>query len=123
VCAIALRRDRTGTPSSATRRRPRAGGVVGGIDDHQNAAKILGGRAHQRRSADIDLLDERVERSRRVGRRFHERVQVDHDEIDEAQPVALELGKVVGSIAPRENAAVKRRMQRLHASSIISGSR
>ena len=90
--------------------------VVGGIDDDENAAKILGGRAHQRRSADIDLLDERVERGRRVGRRFHERVQVDHDEVDEAQPVALELGHIVGPIAPRENAAVKRRMQRFHAS-------
>ncbi len=89
--------------------------IVRRIDDDQDAAKILGGRAHERRPADIDLLDEGIECGRRVRRRLCEGIQVDDDEVDEAKPMALERGQIVGPVAPRENASVKGRMQRLHA--------
>ena len=89
--------------------------VIRRIDDDQHAAEILGGRAHERRTADVDLLDERVERRRGIGRRLHERIQVHDDDVDEADAKARQGGEIVGTVAARENAAVQRRMQRLHA--------
>ena len=89
--------------------------VVGRIDDDEHAAEVLRRRAHERRPADVDLLDERVERRGRIRGRLHERIQVDDDEVDEADAVAREGGQIVGAIAAREDAAVQRRVQRFHA--------
>ena len=75
------------------RQQPR---VVGRVDDDEHAAKILGGGADERRSADVDLLDERVERRRRIRRRLDERIQVDDDDVDQAEAVPLEGGQIVG---------------------------
>ena len=88
-------------------------GVVAGIHQHQHAAEILGRSPHQRRAADVDLLDQRIERRLRIGRRFHERIEVDDDDIDQAEAVALERRQIVRAIAPRQDASVQRRMERL----------
>ena len=105
------RKPRLG-PSSSAASRP---AIVCRIDDDQHAAEVLGGGAHQRRAADVDFLDQRVERGRRIRGRLHERIQVDDDDVDQAESVGLERRQIVGAIAPRENAAVQRRMQRLDA--------
>ena len=60
---------RSGTPASVRRRRSSClehRGVVGRRHDHEHVAEVLGGRAHQARPADVDLLDQRVE-GRRLG--------------------------------------------------------
>ena len=88
------------------REQPR---IVGRIDDDEHVAEVLRRRAHQRRSADVDLLDQRVERRRRVRGRLDERIQIDDDDIDEADAVALERREIVGAIAPGQDAAVQRR--------------
>ena len=57
--------------------------IVGGRDDHEHVPEVLGGRAHQTGAADVDFLDQPVER--RVGIRggLHKWIQIDHDKIDE----------------------------------------
>ena len=45
---------------------------------------------------------------------FTNGIQVHDDDVDQAETVRIEGREVVGSVAPRENAAVQRRVQRLH---------
>ena len=87
-------RDRTGTRGSGVvvERREHAR-VVRRIDDDEHVAEVLGGRAHERRPADVDFLDQRVERRGRVGRGGGKRIQVDDDEIDEADAEASEAAR------------------------------
>ena len=89
--------------------------IIGRVDDDEHAAEVLRRGAHQRRSADVDLLDERVEGRRRIRRRLDERVEVDDHDVHQAQAVALEGREVVRAIAPREDPAVQGRVQRLDA--------
>jgi hypothetical protein len=89
--------------------------VVRGIDDDEHVAEVLRGRAHHARPADVDLLDEIVERHVGLRRGLHERVEVHDDEIDEADAVRPGGLEVLGVRATREDAAVHQRVQRLHA--------
>ncbi len=89
--------------------------VVGRIDDDQDVAEVLARRAEQRRTADVDLLDQLVERRVRVHRRVHERVEVHDDEIDQLDAVGRGRLEVVGTMAPGENPAVDLGVQRLDA--------
>ena len=89
--------------------------VIVGIDHNEHTLEVLGSGAHHRRSADINLLDERIEPGSRVRRRLDEGIQIDDDEVREREAVLLECRQIVRTIASRENAAVKRRVQRLHA--------
>jgi hypothetical protein len=47
--------------------------VIGRVDDDEDAAEILGGRTYERRPANIDLLDERLEWGRRIRGGFAKR--------------------------------------------------
>jgi hypothetical protein len=87
--------------------------IVRRLHDDHGVAEILGGGAHQRRPADVDLLDQIVERRRGIGRRSHEGVQIDDHQVDEADALARERRQIVRMIAAREDAAVDRRVQRL----------
>ena len=60
-----LEAERQARPLVERSEQPR---IVRRIDDDEHAAEVLGGRAHERRPADVDLLDERVERRRRDSR-------------------------------------------------------
>src|SRR5262245_38752749 len=88
--------------------------VVDRIDDDEDVAKILRGRPYERGPANVDLFDQRLEQCRRIRGGFAKRVQVDGDDVDQADAVARERLEMVGAIAPREDAAVQRRVQRLH---------
>jgi hypothetical protein len=48
--------------------------VVGRIDDDEHVAEVLRRRAHEAGTADVDLLDQIVERRVRVFRRLRERI-------------------------------------------------
>ena len=82
---------------------------VGGDDDE---LMVLGGGADQGGSADVDLFHRLVAvRAARDG--FLERVEVDDDEVDRRDPVRLHRFPVGGEVAPGEDAAMDRRVQRL----------
>ncbi len=74
---------------------------------------VLGGCADHRRATDIDILDRR-----RIvaagGAHFLERVEVDDRKIDALDAVFLHRGDMVRIVADRQQAAMHRRMQRLH---------
>jgi hypothetical protein len=88
--------------------------IISRIDDDQHVAEVLRRRPHQARSADIDLLDQIVEGEAFPFRCLGERIQVDDDDIDGLDTEAGNRLQVVGMIAPRKDAAVDGRMQRLH---------
>ena len=71
--------------------------------------------AHQRRAADVDLLDQVVEGDVRTGGRRLERVEVGDDDLERCDPRVAQLRAVVVAAQVREQAAVDRRMERLHA--------
>jgi hypothetical protein len=50
-----------------------------------------------------------------IFRGFHKRIQIDDNDVDEVQAMPLEGGQIVRTVTARENAAVHRRMKRLHA--------
>ena len=77
--------------------------------------EVLGGRAHEARPADVDLLDQRVERRVGVGRGPGERIQVHDHEIDHRDAVLRGRVAIGGDRAARQDAAVDHRVQRLDA--------
>ena len=82
---------------------------VGGDDDE---IVVLGRRADQRGSANVDLLD-RLVAVRAAGDGFLERVEVNDHEVDGLDPVGLHRLAVGGEVAPGEDTAMDRGMQRL----------
>ena len=87
--------------------------VVLRLDDDQHIVKVLRRRAQQARPADVDLLDELVERQVGLRRRLRERIQVDDDEIDRRDAVLGERRAVVGAVPARQNPGVDPGMERL----------
>ena len=74
---------------------------------------VLGGRPDQRRAADVDLLDQRVERDPgSLGRRL-ERVEVDHDELERGDARRDQLLAMVRAAAVRQDPRVDPRVERL----------
>ena len=76
---------------------------------------VLGGASDHGGAADIDVLDCLFKRAARARDGLRKRIQVDDNQIDRLNtrlPDRLDMG---GQIAPRQNAAVYRRVQRLHA--------
>ena len=62
-----------------------------------------------------------VERRRRFARRLGERIEVDDHQVDQADAVAGDRAEVVGTVAPRQDAAVDLGVSVLTRPSIISG--
>ena len=87
--------------------------VVSRIDDNQHILKILRCRSHHARSADVDLVNERLEGNVGLGCGLDKRVEIHHDDVDGNDFVLPQRRHVVGPAAPRENAAMNRGMQRL----------
>ena len=86
--------------------------VVGGIGEDRDRIMVLGGRAHHRWAADIDILDDLVARGT-FGNSLHKRVKVDHNQVDRANIVCEHGSGVLGIVAHREQPAVDFGMQRL----------
>src|SRR5262249_28945555 len=84
------------------------------IDHDEDISKILRGRAHEAWPADIDFLDEIVERNVRTLRRLSEWIEVHHDEIDGADAVLRKRGAVGRPVPAGENSAMNLRMEGLH---------
>ncbi len=109
-CEARRRRERPARRELSEQRR-----IVRRVDDNADVLPVLRRGAHQRRAADVDVLDRIVERASRLRHRGAERVQVDDDEVDRRDRMLLERGDVRRIVTARENAAVHLRMQRLHA--------
>ena len=88
--------------------------VVGGVHHDGDVAEVLGGGAHHRRPADVDVLERLVEATA-LRDLVLERVEVHHHHVDRGNAVRLERLHVLGQVAAREDAAVDLRVQRLHA--------
>jgi hypothetical protein len=89
--------------------------VVAGIHDHADVRVILRGRANHRGSADVDLLDGFGARHIGTRDRLLERVQIHDDEVDRRDLLRRQIRAVVFAVAPRQDAAVDARVQRLDA--------
>ena len=87
--------------------------VVCRVDHDEHVVEVLRGRADHARTADVDLLDEIVERHVGLGRRLDKGIQVHDDHVDEADAVAFGGVEVVAAVAPGEDAPVDERVQRL----------
>ena len=74
--------------------------IIGRVGDAGDEGVVLGRRAHHRRPADVDILDDRVAvGALRDGRL--ERVEVDHHEVDRADAVRVHRRGMVGIVAHR----------------------
>ena len=89
--------------------------VLRGIGDDCDVLPVLGRRADHRGAADVDVLDRVVERAVRLRDRRFERIKIDDQQVDRPDAVLVDRGDVGRDVAPREQAAVDLRMQRLHA--------
>ncbi len=89
--------------------------VVGRRGDDEHVLEVLRGGTDHRRPADVDVLDQGLERRGGLRGRLAEGVEIDDHEVDGRDAVAREGLEVAGVIAAREDAAVHERMQRLDA--------
>ena len=88
------------------------GAVVAGIDDHRDRGVILGGGAHHRRAADVDILDGVVVAA--VGARHGGRKWIEiHDEQIDGLDAVLAHHVLVETAAPQQT-AVDLRVKSLH---------
>ena len=87
--------------------------VVGGIDDDEHVAEVLGRGADEARAADVDLLHQGVEGRVGILRRRGERIQVDDHEIDRGDAVAGDGRQVIRPGPPGQDAGVDGWMQGL----------
>ena len=90
-------------------------GITAGRDHDRDVGMILGGGAHHRRPADIDLLDG-VVAGHTGGDRLDERIEVHHDELERADAKVNELRLMAGEPTVGQDASVDGGMQGLHAS-------
>ena len=86
--------------------------VVGGLYHHGDEGVVLGGGAHERRAADVDVLDAGGEIAPRR-HRLLEGIKVDGEEVDGTDAVGRHRRLVVGVAAHGEQAAVDERVQGL----------
>ena len=94
------RRVGEGLPGQCeTKRKPRPTGaiqlgkhrfVVGRRHDDQYIGEVLGGRADERRPADVDLFDQRVEWQSGIAGCLHKGIEIDRNNVDEADAVTGE---------------------------------
>ena len=89
------------------------GRIVGRRRDDGDIVKILGGGADHGGSADVDVLDQLLERHAGLGGGFFEGVEIDHDHVDGLDAVLGDGGDVRGILAAMQDAAVHLGMQRL----------
>ena len=83
--------------------------------DDEDVAEVLGRRAHEAGTADVDLLDQIVELDPRLRRGLDEWIQIHDDQIDQADTVLRGQLQILGVMPPRQDAAVDLGMERLDA--------
>ncbi len=83
---------------------------------HEHVAEVLGGRAKQAGTADVDLLHERVKRCIGIVGRFAERIQIHDDQIDRLNSLRANRLEVIRAVPARKDAAKYRGMQCFYAS-------
>jgi len=87
--------------------------VIGRVGEDRHEAMVLRRRAHHRRAANVDILDDVFAAcALRHGRL--EGIEVDHHQIDRADPVGLHRGDMLGIVAQGEQPAVDGGVQGLH---------
>ncbi len=90
--------------------------VVGRVGDGRHPGGVPRGRAEERRAADIDHLDGLVEADELRADLRGERFDVDDHDVDRADALCLELGQLLGHVAPREDARIHGRVEGLDLS-------
>ena len=88
--------------------------VIRRIGDDRDIGVILRRRAHHRRAADVDILDDLVA-PRALRDRLDEGIEVHHHQVDRADLMLGHRGGVGGVVAHRQQPAVDHRVQRLDA--------
>src|SRR5690606_19585395 len=88
--------------------------VIALVDDHGYGSVVLGGGPDHGWSADVDVLDAVVKRSA-LRQRLLERIEIDDQEVDGFDAMRLCRRDMLLVAAHGEQAAVDRRVQRLHA--------
>jgi len=83
--------------------------------EHGHVFPVLRRRSHHRRPADVDVLDRVGQRASGPSHRSLERIEVDDEQVDRRDAVLRDRGHVLRRVAPREQAAVDGRVQRLDA--------
>ena len=81
--------------------------------DGRDPGAVAGGRAEERRPADVDHLDRLVEADELGADRRGERGDVDDDDVDRPDALARQLGHLGLDVAPGEDARVDRRVEGL----------
>ena len=89
--------------------------VVAGIGDDGDEAIILGGSAHHRRPADVDIFNRIVQCDIRFGDSRGEWIQIHHHHIDGRNMVRGHCFRMVGQVAARQDAAMHLGVQGLDA--------
>ena len=87
--------------------------IVGGVGDRGDPGGVAGGRAEQRRAADVDHLDRLVEPDQLDADRRRERLDVDDHEVDQPDPLRAQLLELGGDVAAGQDPGVDRVMERL----------
>ena len=88
--------------------------VVVRTDDDEDVSEVLRRRAQQAGTADVDLLDQRIEGRVRILSGLAKRIEIDDDDVDRLDALVGDGREIVLAIAPGENAGMHRRMQRFH---------
>ena len=86
-------------------------GVVATVCDNSDRRVVLGRRAHQGRSSDVDILDRVFKAAVGPCHRCRKRIEIDHDQVDRGNGLRVHHGVVLSASA--ENATVHFRVQRL----------
>ena len=86
--------------------------VIGRVGHHRDEFVVLRRGADQGDAADIDVLDAVLAAGARCHHRG-KRIEVRHQQVDLADAVLGQGGEVVGPVAPRQQAAMDRRVQGL----------
>ncbi len=89
-------------------------GVPRRVGDDRHRGVVLGRRPDEARSADVNLLDQLVERDPGPFERRRERVQVDHDELERRDPGGGQLVAMVRPTPIREDPGMDPRVEGLH---------
>ena len=85
--------------------------VLGGVGGDGGEGVVLGRRTHQRRPADVDLLDGLVQGDALAGHGGLERIEVHHHQLEGEDAVLGQRLHVLGVVVAAEDSAVDLRME------------
>ena len=85
--------------------------ILGGVGGDGGEGVVLGRRPHQRRPADVDLLDRLFQRDALPRHGGLERIEVHHDQLEGEDAVLGQRLHVLGVVVAAEDSAVDLRME------------